>query len=413
MDKIKLNNNMPAVIKKNANTPRAALNFYIRISNPEKKAGIYVLLNRLFWQGTKTRSAKEIADILDENAIDCYSDMKQDYYRFKILCLNEDFELAISVMVDAFRNSTLEEFEKEVNKLKGEVQAELDSPKSKALDAYYRSFFEGHYYGNTYTKLLEEIDSITMEDVKEAYETLLDEQNRVVSVVSGIDKSEVEELLNKYFSEADAPKNTVNNIKEPQKLTKKLVKLEKEDASQAQIMMGWRAESFNSDDYPVISLMNTILGSSGLSSRLFLELRDKKGLAYVVRSIYDTYLKAASFSVYIATEPKNIKTSLRGFKEEIEKIKTIPVSEKELQDAKNNLVGKRQFVLETNAQQAAIIGLFEFEGLGYDYEERLLDRIKNVTSDDIIRVANKYFDENSLLTVLAPKKYLEGIDEAY
>ena len=89
-----------------------------------------------------------------------------------------------------------------------------------------------------------------------------------------------------------------------------------------------------------------------LSSRLFLELRDKKGFAYVVRSSYETFKLTGNFMIYIATEPKNIEVSLKGFEEEIEKIKTVLVSEKELEDAKNNFIGKCAFLAETNIQQA-------------------------------------------------------------
>ena len=88
-------------------------------------------------------------------------------------------------------------------------------------------------------------------------------------------------------------------------------------------------------------LLNVILGASGLSSRLFLELREKKGLAYTVRSSYETHSKSAIFSIYIGTEPTNIQTSIDGFKEEIEKIKNILVSKEELHNAKNNIIGKQ------------------------------------------------------------------------
>ena len=143
-----------------------------------------------------------------------------------------------------------------------------------------------------------------------------------------------------------------------------------------------------------------------MSSRLFLELRDKKGLAYVVRSSYETYNKAALFNVYIATEPKNIKTSLEGFKIELDKIKNIPVTEQELENAKNNLIGKRQFFTETNLQQSSLMAFYEDKGLGADFEEKLIEKIMNVKTEDIMRVANLCIKEPFVLTVLAPKEYL-------
>ena len=136
------------------------------------------------------------------------------------------------------------------------------------------------------------------------------------------------------------------------------------------------------------------------------ELREKKGLAYVVRSCYETYNNAGLFSVYIATEPKNIETSLEGFKIELEKIKNIPISETELENAKNNLLGKRQFFTETNMQQISLVAFYEDKGLGTDFEDKLKQMIMDVKPEDIQRIANLYIKEPFVLTVLAPQKYL-------
>src|SRR5574344_539496 len=95
MEKLVLKNNIPLIMKENKNTPRYAMCFYFKIEQPEKKAGLYTLLNRLFLQGTKNRTAENLAQELDENAIDCYSEMKHDFIRFKLQCLNEDFEKGI------------------------------------------------------------------------------------------------------------------------------------------------------------------------------------------------------------------------------------------------------------------------------------------------------------------------------
>ena len=139
-----------------------------------------------------------------------------------------------------------------------------------------------------------------------------------------------------------------------------------------------------------------------MSSRLFLELREKKGLAYTVRTSYETHLKSAVFSIYIGTEPGNIQTSIDGFKEEIEKIKTIPVSNEELHNAKNNLIGKQQFLSETNAQQANIMAYYAVMGKPFNYRDTVIEQIKSISSQDIMDCANKYFTDDFVLAVLKP-----------
>ena len=149
-------------------------------------------------------------------------------------------------------------------------------------------------------------------------------------------------------------------------------------------------------------LLNVILGASGLSSRLFLELREKKGLAYTVRTAYETHKKSAVFSIYIGTEPGNIETSINGFKEEIEKIKNIPVGEEELHNAKNNLIGKQQFISETNAQQANMMAYYSIMGKPFEYQKEVIAQLKAVTSEQLQECANKYFTDDYVLSIIKP-----------
>lgn len=409
MNKIILDNTIPVVLKENKNTPRHAMCFYFKIEEPEKKAGLYTILNRLFLQGTKKRSAAQLAQELDENAIDCYSEMKQDFIRFKLQCLNEDFEKGLEILADIIKNSTLEEFDKEVIKLKGEIQAELDDPKSKALDGFYKNIYKNHPYGHTYTKILEDIDELTKSDVECAYKNLLENSSKIISIAGDFEKDNLEEMLKKHFSDLKNTPDVQSKIPVAQLTENSVIKIVKNDASQAQIIQGWHVPTIYSKDYASIMVMNTMLGSSGLSSRLFLELRDKKGLAYVVRSSYEIYDKAALFNVYIATEPKNIKTCLEGFKVELDKIKNIPVTQEELENAKNNLIGKRQFFTETNLQQSSLMAFYEDKGLGANFEEKLIELVKQVSVQDIQRVANECIKDPFVLTILAPEEYLKEV----
>jgi predicted Zn-dependent peptidase len=155
--------------------------------------------------------------------------------------------------------------------------------------------------------------------------------------------------------------------------------------------------------------MNSILGASGLSSRLFLELREKQGLAYTVRTIFEPKSKCGSFTIYIGTEPKNIKTAIEGFKKEIEKIQNIPISTQELEDAKNNVIGKRGFYFETNALISSVTGMYEVQDLEYNYEDKFIKEIQNVTAEDIQKCAKTYFSKPKVLTVLAPKESIDPI----
>lgn len=402
MQEFELKNKITTVYKQNKNTPRVGLSFNFSINEGEKLAGTYCLMSRLLLQGTKTRTSEQIAKELDENAIDFNIDMKQDYLRFRFVCLNEDFEKAVDIMADVIKNSTFEEFDKEKIKMKGEITAELDSAKTKALDNYYKTLFAGHFYGHTYTKVLENVDKVTKNDVINAFKNIVKTSKKVLSFVGDVDYNEIESLLNKFLSDIENSNSQEKNVPIPELKESKTVEIIKQDAQQAQIIQGWIMPTFDSEDYPAIILMNVMLGSAGLSSRLFLELREKKGLAYTVRSTYETNEKCGNLSIYIATEPKNVQICLDGFKTEINKLKEIPVSVEELENAKNNVIGKQQFVTETNAQQANLYAYYEIMGLGYNFQEKIIEKLKGVTPEQIQFVANKYFDDISVISILRP-----------
>jgi len=394
-----LSNGIKACFKQNKNTPRVALTLNISINKPERYSGEYSLMNRLLLKGTSKYSSEELANVLDENAIELYTEMKSDYLRFRFVCLNEDFELALSILSDIIQNSTFEEFEKEKAKLKGELTAELDSAKVKVSDLFTKTLYKNHYYGHSYTMTLEDVDNVTNDDVKNAYSEILRTGTKTLAIVGDI---EAENLVEKYLGVIPASENFMSEIEKPEALKNEYAEIIKEDANQAQILQGWRVPTIGSDEYPVLMLLNIILGASGLSSRLFLELREKKGLAYTVRTAFETHRKSAVFSIYIGTEPINIQTSIEGFKEEIEKIKNIAVSDEELHNAKNNLIGKQQYLSETNSQQANLMAYYSIMGLPFDWRDTLIEKIKSVTSEDISKAANKYFTDDYVLAVLKP-----------
>ena len=408
MEKIfELSNGLKVVFRQNKQTPRTAINFFINMGiKDEKKAGETSLITKLLLQGTQKRTAKEIAEQTDFYGVELVTDVKQDYLKIKSLFLNDDIDFALDIMSDVIQNSTFDNFDKEVNKLKGEILSELDSAKTKALDNLIKTLYENHAYGNAFTRVLDDIDKISKDEIKALYYENIKAQNCIISIVGDIEEEKVKELLEKYFS--SIPGGTLEKIEiAPNVLvTSKTVSIKKEDVAQAQILKAWVLPGLDNDDIPPLMVLNSILGSCGLSSRLFLELREKKGLAYVVRSSLDVMKLASTFSLYIASEPKNIKVALEGFKTEVEKLKEIPVDENELQSAKNNILGKRAYLHETNSQQSHYLGYYELMGKGASYDKKIEDEIQKVTPQDIMEIAKKYLNENFVISLLAPEKFL-------
>ena len=161
----KLKNNIEFFYKRNADTPRVALCFNMSLNVPVPNPGVYTLMSRLLMQGTKNRTSEQLANELDRYAIEFSTELKLDYLKIKFVCLNEDFDKAMEILEDIVKNSTFEEFEKERIKLYGEIEARLDSPKAKVVDDFYKTIYEGHYYGYTNTVIRDNLKNLTKEQV--------------------------------------------------------------------------------------------------------------------------------------------------------------------------------------------------------------------------------------------------------
>lgn len=400
-------NNINIVIENIEDTPRSAIYLYLATDKDIPFDGADIMLGNLLLQGTDTKTAEEIATELENLGIEVSIDSSADYLKVSIVCLNEDVDKACELVNHFITQSNFKTFDKEVYKFKGEVSANLDIPARKASDKFYREIFKDNKYGVTNTKVLENIDNLKVEHVKEHYKNLLSGR-KIISVAADI-KNEEEFIskLTKYFDfmkDTTEAKPTLKTLLHDKKGIHKIIK---DDAKQAQIFQGWIVEGLTSKDCAALTVLNNILGAGGLSSRLFVELRDKKGLAYTVRSSYKTLKDAAAFVLYIGTEPSNIQKSLEGFKTEIERIIKEPPVGIELQGGKENYTGKYKYLYtQTNSQIARTNGWNYITGLDFDYNKNLLDEVQNVTTDDIVQVVKKYLLKEPVTVILAPSKYL-------
>lgn len=400
-------NNTNVVYENIKDTPRCAIYLYFETDKPFPYEGVHILEGNLLLQGTKTKTAEQIASELENLGIEVSIDSRLDFLKISIVCLMEDIDFALDTVNDILFNSTFNSFEKEVYKFKGDTISSLDSPVTKASDAFYREIFKNHKYSLTNTKLLETVDNMKKEDVINYHNNLLSGR-KIISIAADIQNEN--EFINKVVSKLNSMKNSsqINQINDEIKTYEpNIVKIAKNDAKQAQIFQGFITEGLYSKDYPKLCVLNNVLGASGLSSRLFVELRDKKGLAYTVRSSYKTMKHGSLIMLYIGTEPTNIKKSLEGFRYEIERLIKDPPRKDELQGAIENYIGKfKYFYTQTNSQIAGANGWNWIMNLGFDFHTVILDEIKKVTRDDIIECTEKYLLKDPVTVVLAPDEYL-------
>jgi predicted Zn-dependent peptidase len=366
-------------------------------------------------QGTTSRSAEEISQELEPRGMNLSVSSGDDYLLASGTAVKDDTSALFLVMQDVLTSPAFsqDEIDKVKKNLRQVFTAKRDNPSDMALENLYLKLYPFHPYGNVGQRIIPHLDLIKRQDIVDYFNTYVVPKNMVVSVVGGFDPA----VIKSYFESAfPASLNNRSQLTVNPYTTAEAVPPLKRDETYVEnkttqaatwIAQGWLTPSINeTKDHIPLKVINSLLGS-GLSSRLFVDLREKHGLAYVVSSFYPSNEQKGQFVMYLGTDPKNQNAVLQGFHKEIMRLKSQPVSEKELQEAKDKLSGAFALAHETNANQAFYLGLYETLGVGYEYDNQYPQEIQQVTSQEVQQVAQKYFSQPSVTSIVAPPQAMQ------
>jgi len=380
--------------------------------------GISSVVTGKLLKGTQNRSAIEIANELENSGIIIAPSANPDYFEIQLKSTKQDFDKAFAVLKDiienpAFKSEYVEKVKKEIIQ---DIKSSRDNPSSVVFEEFNLARYAGHPYGYTGKVLEESVPKITRENVVSFYNKFFSPQNMIVSVAGDFDKQDIIDKFSSITVKPDAQKVDINALIKKYNTSaitsNKLIPVKK-DTSTGWLVMGWStAGMVNEKDFAVLNVINSIIGR-GMSSRLFSNLREKQGLAYEVSSAYPSRLDESSFVMYIGTKPQNLELAKNQFLQEISRIIREPVSEKELADAKQNIIGKYALSQETGGEKAHVLGWYEVIGKGYKFNYDYPSLINSVTAQDILNVASKYFSNPNIVSVIGPEKYVEVVEKGY
>jgi zinc protease len=400
-----LKNGLTVYVLPLPHAPRLALNLYLKAGNRhEPVSGLQDMIDRLLLKGTTTRNQEAMSLALDNLSTELDTETRRDCSILEATMLPEDWLATLELLADVWTNATFEEFDREKDRLAGEIAMDLDAPRTKASDTLTRSIFPAHPYGVTGSVILEALPRLnSVEALTQQYKQAFNPATATM-VLAGPLPANWQADLERHLPVSDQFSTGSGDQAFPfiTPLTHQRIHVPVPDSAQCHIFQGWLLPPGNHEDYTPLSVLNTILGGAGLSSRLFTELRDKQGLAYNVRSSLEGYRECGVFSLYIGTEPKNLERCIDGFAGEIQKLVDIPVPDRELEEAKLNAIGRRALGLETAHQQAALIGNTLMLGRDLNTLNTYEQRVKAVTSADIQRVAQRYLTAPFLITYAGP-----------
>ena len=202
------------------------------------------------------------------------------------------------------------------------------------------------------------------------------------------------------MEESDFIELTLNSESKQTDIREKVIY--EKDKAQIHIILGFQGPTLYDKDFYAFEVLNSILAGQG--GRLFLELRDKKSLAYSVTSFLSPGIENGFFGIYIGTAPGKEEEAINGIKNEITKLLKDGITDDELDRAKNYLVGNFEIGLQENSAQAAKISFDEIYGVGWDEYTKYPDKIFKVKKSDVLRVARKFIDLDAYTLAIVKNK---------
>ena len=371
----------------------------------EQKAGTANLTATAMMRGTKNYTSLELSQVLEDNGIKIQPSASADAFVINVLTTKDEYDKTLELLNEVVNNATFEDYE--IDKVKTEklntIKRNKDVPLQRAIEEYRDLIYQNSPYSISSKILEKNIPNITKEDIINYYNSIFAPKNLVISINGNIDKDKTIQDLNNIFKPKENAKNfdfAQYNSKIPTVTTPRQTIQKVPTTETAWILLGWQTNGvLNEKDYATLQVIDSLLGS-GMSSRLFKDLREQEGLAYQLGSGYSPNVLRGSFLLYIGTNPQTLDKAKSGLFAEITRLKTEYVGDKELQDAKEKLLGNYVIGLETNLDKASNIGWYEASTRGYEFKDKYEKLINSVTDSDIIEIANKYFTDDYILSIV-------------
>lgn len=372
-------------------------------NSTEKIPGVASIVASTMLKGTQKYKTQEISQLLEENGIKMVPFASGDSFSLSAKFTKNEKDIALDIFKELAINASLDTFD--VERVKAEklvsVKNRNNNPDALAFDEFRTALWNNTPYGNTGKVLENTIPTITSEDVKNYYNDVFDPKNVIVSINGNVDSQEYINYFSNLLKVTNKPKVNLSDYK---KLfhplnENKILEIQK-DSQATWLLLGWLTDGVtNERDWASLQVINAILGS-GMSSRLFTNLRDEQGLAYQVGSSYSANVNKGAFALFIATNPASCYEAKFGLFNEIEKLKKEFVTDKELSEAKDKLIGNFVLSLETNSEKASVINSLEVSGRSYEFINKYPELINSISVTDVIKTANKYFNNPYVFTIL-------------
>jgi predicted Zn-dependent peptidase len=369
----------------------------------DRLAGVSHFIEHLFFKGTRRRpTSKEIADAIEGvgGFINASTDKELTAYWARVPA--EHMELGMDVLFDIVSNSKLtpEDVERERMVILEELKGYQDQPQDYVLNLLEEIIWPGHPLGRDIAGTEQSVGRLTRDDILEYADVHYRLPNLVIGAAGDLDESQTLDIVSARLT-LPADPDGMMTAEAPAPLTAPHVVVRRRRTEQAHICLGVRALSYLDPDRYALDLLNTVLGE-GMSSRLFLNIRERLGLAYDVHSFTQKHRDTGHLGVYLGVDPKKAVEAIQAVIAEMRALCDRDLSDEELQRAKEFTKGRLRLDLETTNGVAFWL----------TYQELLMGKIRTIEDElvlvdavaatDIRRVANALLQSPMQMAVIGP-----------
>jgi len=365
----------------------------------EKNNGISHFLEHMFFKGTKTHSAREIAEAFDSIGGQVNAFTSKEYTCYYAKVLDDHAEFALRMLADMFFNSTFdeEELRKEKNVVLEEIKMYEDTPDDIVHDLLSKACYHSHPLGYPILGTEETLNTFDGDSLR-AYMANYYTPDEVVISVAGNVKESFIQAVESYFGSYSARK-TSQEVNPPTFFPNKIAR--KKETEQAHLCIGFKGLPVGHEDIYSLIVLNNILGGS-MSSRLFQEVREQRGLAYSIFSYHSSYRDGGLLTIYGGTGNSQLNVLFETIRETIEKLKSEGITAKELQNSKEQMKGSLMLSLESTNSRMSRNGKNELLLRRHRTLDEVIECINNVTEDSVNRLAEQLFCEDFAVALISP-----------
>jgi predicted Zn-dependent peptidase len=360
----------------------------------DAQSGIAHFVEHMLFKGTPTRSAEDIAQAIDSigGQLDAFT--AKEYASYYVKVLDQHLPLAVDILSDIVLRPAFQQvdIDREKKVVLEEIKMVEDTPDDLVHEMFTQSFWEGHPLGRPILGSRETVEAFTQQSLREYFQSAYTAGNIIVSAAGNVEHARVRELVSSAFqsmpSSAARPPDTPPTVV-PQVIVRN------KDLEQSHICVGASSYPQNHDDRYSSYVLNTMLGGS-MSSRLFQNIREKRGLAYSVFSGLSAYRDAGNLTIYAGCANDAVSEVIDLMIAELRQIKVSPTGDSELRRAKDHLKGSLMLSLENTSSRMSHLARQEIYFERQFGLDETLDGIERVTTDDVLRVAKDLFSNGAL-----------------